>query len=85
MIFRDYTLFDQFASILFSVIILSNICHSSKAHRNQQFSIIARALNILDILKSLKEEDFQYEHLYTPPSDAISLQWTYRDNKVILL
>ncbi|EFO21753.2 hypothetical protein LOAG_06732 [Loa loa] len=77
------TLLDQLASILFLVITVSNIYHSSKIYRNQRLAIIARALNILDILKSLKEENFEYEHLYTPPSDAISLQWTYRDHRLV--
>ncbi|VDK69374.1 unnamed protein product, partial [Onchocerca ochengi] len=78
---RDCTLFDQFASVLFLIITVFNICHSLKAYRTQRFTVVARALNILNILKPLKEEDFEYEHLYIPPSDAISLQWTYRDQK----
>lgn len=81
--FRSCPLFDRLASVLFLIITVSNICHSSKVYRNQRFAIVIRALNILDILKSLKEEDFEYEHLYTPLSDAISLQWTYRDHKII--
>ncbi|KAL3997907.1 putative integral membrane protein [Acanthocheilonema viteae] len=80
---RGYSLFDQLASVLFLVITISNICHSLKVYHKQRFAIIAKALNILDILKSLKEEDFEYEHLYTPPSDAISLQWTHRDHKLV--
>uniref|UniRef100_A0A0R3RQK5 Transmembrane protein 94 n=1 Tax=Elaeophora elaphi TaxID=1147741 RepID=A0A0R3RQK5_9BILA len=80
---RGYTIFDQFASVMFLVITISNIFHSSKVNRNQRFAVVARALNILDTLKSLKEENFEYEHLYTPSSDAMNLQWTYRDHKLV--
>uniref|UniRef100_A0AAF5PZI1 Cation-transporting P-type ATPase C-terminal domain-containing protein n=1 Tax=Wuchereria bancrofti TaxID=6293 RepID=A0AAF5PZI1_WUCBA len=80
---RDCTLFDQLASLLFLTISVCNTYYSSKIYRTQRFAIIEKALNILDILKSLKEENFQYENPYAPPSDAISLQWTYRDHKLV--
>uniref|UniRef100_A0A915PWX4 Large ribosomal subunit protein eL31 n=1 Tax=Setaria digitata TaxID=48799 RepID=A0A915PWX4_9BILA len=81
--FRCYTLLDQLGSILLLIITVFNIYLSSNIYHIQRLAVIGRALNILDIVKSLKEEDFEYEHLHAPPSDAISLQWTYRDHKLV--
>lgn len=70
------------ASLLFLITTVANIYLSSKVYCMKRFATVDKAMSILNLLKSLKEENFEYEHLYAPASDAICLQWTYRDHKV---
>ncbi|VDN01470.1 unnamed protein product [Thelazia callipaeda] len=81
--FRNCSFFDRFASVLFSITTVAIITLSSKAYNIHRLAVVARASNILNTLKSLEEENFSYEHPCVQRSSAISLQWTYRDQKLV--
>ncbi|VDN18970.1 unnamed protein product [Gongylonema pulchrum] len=79
---RECALLHITASILFLAITLGNIYLSSRVYHMQRFAAVNKATNILNSLKLASQEEYDYEHLCAPNSDAISLQYTYRDQKL---
>ncbi|VDK35644.1 unnamed protein product [Gongylonema pulchrum] len=80
---RECALLHITASLLFLAVTLSNIYLSSRVYHMQRFAAVNKATNILNSLKLASQEEYDYEHLCAPTSDAISLQYTYRDQKLV--